>query len=217
MNRYATSTTILLATLLFASQALALDGYRDRRGLFYGVTLGGASFKADIAGSKRNLGYTFGGKVGGGVSETLTLDGSLNFQLQDYDQSGIAVKTNSTEMLVGGNYFLTVDQAKNGLFLRGEVGLVSQTTEVLGRRVTRQVSLLAADSATSSSPPLTWPSVSALPTNCSNSTTQTSACFSSPSPPIGTRLKASEHPHRLKVGIAYPGCVHTKNIGQRLV
>ena len=132
MNRYATSTAILLATLLFASQALALDGYRDRRGLFYGVTLGGASFKADIAGSKRNLGYTFGGKVGGGVSERFTLDGSLNFQLQDYDQSGIAVKTNSTEMLVGGNYFLTIDQAKNGLFLRGEVGLVSQSTEVLG-------------------------------------------------------------------------------------
>ena len=74
----------------------------------------------------RNLGYlTFGGKVGGGVSENLTLDGSLNFQLQDYDQSGIAVKTNSTEMLVGGNYFWPIDQAKNGLFLRGEVGLVA--------------------------------------------------------------------------------------------
>ena len=109
---------------LFASQAYALDGYRDRKGLFYGATLGGASFKADLAGYKRNLGYILGGRIGGGVSDTLTLDASLNLSWQDYSQFGVKVETNSTEMLIGGNVFI-----EKGLYLRVEGGLITQSTE----------------------------------------------------------------------------------------
>ena len=124
MTRILSSITVFSMVILLAGQSYALDGYRDRKGLFYGATLGGASFKADVAGSKRNLGYVFGGRIGGGVSDTLTLDGSLNLSFQSYTQGGINIDTNSTEMLIGANFFI-----EKGLYARAEGGLITQGIE----------------------------------------------------------------------------------------
>ena len=41
-------------------EAFALDGWRDRRGMYMGLLVGGGSAKADLDGAKSELGYNFG-------------------------------------------------------------------------------------------------------------------------------------------------------------
>ena len=70
----------LLAITTLATPAFSLDGYKDRRGIFAGVNVGGGAGFAgiDTAGEltgldeNRQLGLHLGAEVGGGISEKLT-------------------------------------------------------------------------------------------------------------------------------------------------
>jgi hypothetical protein len=124
MKRTFTMTLTLLFVAGMFSQAYALDGYRDRKGMFYGLTLGGASSSADVAGSKNRLGYVLGAKVGGGVNDKLTLDASFTSRSEGYTEGGLEVSTNTLTMYLGGNYFL-----QDGLYVRAMAGLASTSSE----------------------------------------------------------------------------------------
>ena len=56
MRQWSLRILITSAAILCWTQALALDGYRDRRGIFYGVGFGGGQTKTDVAGAKGRLG-----------------------------------------------------------------------------------------------------------------------------------------------------------------
>ena len=68
------SALVGLIVVGMLGEAFALDGWRDRRGMYAGVMIGGGSAKTDQDNAKSQLGYHMGLRVGGGVSKTLTLD-----------------------------------------------------------------------------------------------------------------------------------------------
>ena len=127
MKRKLTTGLVFLFVAGLFSQAYALDGYRDRKGLFTGLYLGGASAKADFAGAKSHIGYVLGGKIGGGVNQNLTLDGSLTMRLESYDEGTVAVSTRTTTMYLGINYFV-----KDGLYVRGMGGIAQASSDAGG-------------------------------------------------------------------------------------
>lgn len=134
MKRLTSLFAALLVTGL-AAQALALDGYRDRRGLYFGLNLGGGAGKAEQDGVKsdRNLGLTIGARVGGGVNERLTLDLAVDGYFQTRTEEtllgDIDVDVNLWSGLIGGSFFLA-----DGLYVRGGFGLanVSSTATTKG-------------------------------------------------------------------------------------
>lgn len=133
MNRLPALFAALLVTGL-AGQALALDGFRDRRGLYFGVNLGGGAGKAEADGVKsdRNLGLTVGARVGGGVNERLTLDLSVDGYFQTRTEETIAgefdVDVTLMSGLIGGSFFLA-----DGLYVRGGFGLANVTQETTSK------------------------------------------------------------------------------------
>ena len=70
MHQWSLRILITSAAILCCTQALALDGYRDRRGIFYGVGFGGGQTKTDVSGAKGRLGHNLKLRIGGGVSQT---------------------------------------------------------------------------------------------------------------------------------------------------
>ena len=90
------SRILITTILLFSSaQAFALDGYRDRRGLYYGLGFGGAQTKTDVGGAKGQLGYNLRFRVGGGINKTLTLDTELGIHSAEYTQNGSDIQVRS--------------------------------------------------------------------------------------------------------------------------
>ena len=124
MNRFYFSTLVTTICLLFVSQALALDGYRDRRGLFYGVGFGGGQTKADVDGADGHIGYNFRARVGGGIDKELTLDAEIGLNSVAYSQSGLDVTQDITTVAVGGSIFVN-----QGLYLRVQGGIAEMTIE----------------------------------------------------------------------------------------
>lgn len=124
--RFLACCAALLVTGL-AGQAFALDGYRDRRGLYFGINVGGGAGQAELDGAKadRNLGLTIGARIGGGINKRLTLDLSVDgyFQTGKEEAAGgveFDVDTNLWSGLLGGSFFLA-----DGLYVRGGFGLAS--------------------------------------------------------------------------------------------
>lgn len=81
----ATATAVML--LLIASDAFALDAYKDRRGVFFGLGLGGGIGGAEVdpinelTGFEdgREMGFATQIEVGSGVARALTLSGQGNW------------------------------------------------------------------------------------------------------------------------------------------
>ncbi len=123
--------TLLLASSafflvsLFASSAWALDGYRDRKGLYGGATLMGSWSQADYSGAESNLGLGMGLRIGGGVNSQLTLDLSAATRSGSYTEAGADVESTSSTMFLGANYFLN-----DGLYIRAMGGLAKITNEM---------------------------------------------------------------------------------------
>lgn len=118
MQRFHLSAIVITVCLLFVSQALALDGYRDRRGLFYGVGFGGGQTTSDIDGADSHIGYNFRARIGGGVDQTLTLDAEIGLNSVNYSQAGVNVEQGVTTVAVGANVFI-----EQGLYIRFQGGI----------------------------------------------------------------------------------------------
>lgn len=80
MSSKITGWIILAALMLLASPSFALDAYKDRRGVFAGVNVGGGAGFAGVDSASeltgldenRQLGLHLGAEVGGGLTKTLT-------------------------------------------------------------------------------------------------------------------------------------------------
>lgn len=135
-SRFLACCAALLVTGL-AGQAFALDGYRDRRGLYFGLNVGGGAGQAtmDDLKSNRSLGLTIGARVGGGVNKRLTLDLAVDgyFQTGNEEVNGVEfdVDTNLWSGLLGGSFFLA-----DGLYVRGGFGLASIERERTSKTAT---------------------------------------------------------------------------------
>lgn len=124
-----------LLVLGMAGQAFALDGFRDRRGLFFGVNLAGGAGQAVADGKTvgdRSLGLTVGARVGGGINKRLTLDLSIDgfFLTQNQElAAGIERQIDTTLLsgMIGGSLFLV-----DGLYVRGMGGLANASSSVEG-------------------------------------------------------------------------------------
>lgn len=105
------------ATLVFlcATQAFALDGYRQRKGLFYGGAVGfgvGQLDAPDAPDQDGEVGLNLRGRVGGGVTDVFTLDGEMGL-MEQFD-----VERRVVTGYFGANYFLY-----DGLYLRAFGGM----------------------------------------------------------------------------------------------
>jgi len=93
--------------------AAALDNYRSRKGIFYGGSLG---LGKDVKGAEGKFGYFLRGRVGGGLNDSLTLDGELGLWMQD-DATVLTA-------MFGLDFFLI-----DGLYVRGMGGLANLSPE----------------------------------------------------------------------------------------
>ena len=124
-----------LLVLGMAGEAFALDGFRDRRGLYFGINLAGGAGQAVVDGNsgERNLGLMIGARVGGGINERLTLDLSVDGYFQtrneEFGPTGIEreIKTTLISGMLGGSLFLV-----DGVYVRGMGGLANASSTVEG-------------------------------------------------------------------------------------
>ncbi len=116
-----TLTALLLGS---ASQAFALDGYEDRRGLLAGAAVGGGvglvESEEGLTGIDRGrkMGFHLAGMVGGGISERLTVFGEANWWARSVQLGENQLTSNHYSFNATGNLFLL-----DGIFLEGGAGL----------------------------------------------------------------------------------------------
>ena len=120
-------TALLAGGLIFgtAAQAFALDAWRDRRGLYFGVGVGAGSGKTDHKDSDAHIGYNLRARVGGGVNRELTLDAELGGHFESHDVAGQDASTSIWTGMLGANYFVM-----DGLYVRGMFGVAQAATEI---------------------------------------------------------------------------------------
>lgn len=132
--KFATSFVVALAFLFIASHASALDGYKDRRGIFAGVGLGGGlgtvsvDSVEEVTGLEdREVGLAMRLELGGGATEYLTVSGQFNWWLRSVENNGRSLSHNHTNFL-GNVAFFPIDF----LYINAGVGMAysSFKTEV---------------------------------------------------------------------------------------
>ena len=126
-HRHATFITFVLALLTCVSaEALALDGYEDRRGLTAGLAAGGGLGASDTSSQVglatidpgRKLGFHLSGMLGAGITERLTLVADVNWWARSVTLGENQVMSNHYSLNPTLSVFLT-----EGFFLEGGAGL----------------------------------------------------------------------------------------------
>lgn len=129
---YMRSASVLsgLIVLTLAGQAFALDAWRDRRGLLFGLGIGGGigQVHADAGDGDSEVGVNFRARVGGGLNEKLTLDFDFGMHFQSGEVGPVDVSTQLTSGLVAANFFVM-----DGLYLRGMGGMGHISSEPEGK------------------------------------------------------------------------------------
>jgi hypothetical protein len=139
-NRLAPTLVALLAAgfvMMAASSAFALDNYADRKGLFFGVGLGGGVGGVDLAEGEGQAGFEDGrlpgfhanAMLGGGVNSNIVLGAQFNLWSRTVTktlESGATHKWahNHTSLLAAGNFFLI-----EGFFVEAGGGLAYSSFE----------------------------------------------------------------------------------------
>ena len=141
MERSTITLMIASALILFSSQALALDGYQHRKGLFGGLGFGGAHIKSDADAAKGHIGYNFRARIGGGVNERLTLEAELGINTSTYTQSGAEVEDTTRTIGLGANFFLGKE-----FYLRA-VGGIAEAHSKVSSSSNKETGLFAAGGA----------------------------------------------------------------------
>ncbi len=95
-----------LLVLGLAGEAFALDAWRDRRGLLFGVGIGAGSSQSDVKDAESHIGFNFSARVGGGVNKQLTLDAEIGLQKATFDQNDVDIAQDIFTGFIGANYFI---------------------------------------------------------------------------------------------------------------
>lgn len=123
-SHHVLAITTLIALLCMSTQAFALDGYEDRRGLLAGVAVGGGvgivESEEGLTGidQGRKLGFHLSGMVGAGLSERLTLFGEANWWARSVELGENKLASNHYSFNATGNLFLL-----EGIYVSGGAGL----------------------------------------------------------------------------------------------
>lgn len=112
--------------LLAGTQAMALDAYKDRRGVFAGVAIGGGvgSSETDREGEvtglddKRQMGLTLRAELGGGMTQNLVFSGQTNWWIRTVQVDDRELEHNHLNLLANVNFFLI-----EGLYATGGFGV----------------------------------------------------------------------------------------------
>ena len=126
---FAIGATLTLSALFLtwtASSAFALDGYKDRRGLFGGLGLGGGVGLVDTERDDestgidqgRKLGLHLSGILGGGITQNLVFGGEANWWIRTVRINQSALQHHHMSFNGVLNFFLI-----EGIYLEGGVGL----------------------------------------------------------------------------------------------
>lgn len=115
-----------LALTLLASSAFALDGYKDRRGIFLGIGVGGGVGAADTdldgeatgLDDGRQLGLDLNATVGGGVTEFLTVGAQGNWWIRTVQLGDRSLDHQHLNFLANANFFFL-----DGFYAEGGAGL----------------------------------------------------------------------------------------------
>ncbi len=117
---------VAIAFLVIAAPALALDGYKDRRGLFLGVGLGGGVGAASTELARestglddgRQLGLDLSATLGGGATEYLTFGAQGNWWIRTVRLGDRSLEHQHLNFLAAANFFII-----DGLYAEGGAGL----------------------------------------------------------------------------------------------
>jgi hypothetical protein len=132
-NRLARTLVALVAAgfvMMAASSAFALDNYADRKGLFFGLGIGGGVGGVDLANDQGEAGFEDGrlpgfhanAMLGGGVNENIVLGAQYNWWGRTVTKGENQWAHHHTSFLAAGNFFLI-----KGLYLEGGGGLAYST------------------------------------------------------------------------------------------
>ncbi len=134
------SLGLALITLLSASQAFALDGYKDRSGILGGIKLGFDVTQADISnidmglqknGEESHIAFDFGFRLGSGIPDTpITLDLELNINYAPWSDTSLLHKEETASQtlisgLLGMNFFAVKD-----FYIRAMLGITHYEYEL---------------------------------------------------------------------------------------
>lgn len=126
MNSKLVGGLLAAGVVLAGSQAMALDAYKDRRGVFAGVAVGGGvgasevDQEGEITGldDSRQMGLALRAEIGGGMSQNLVVSGQGNWWLRTVDVNGRSLEHQHLNLLANINFFLI-----ENLYLTGGFGL----------------------------------------------------------------------------------------------
>ena len=116
--------------ILTTTQAMALDGYQDRRGLFSGLSLGGgvgatvvdedegANTPSTGLDNGRKLGLSLSAIAGGGITQDLTAGAEISWWLRTVELNNLDLSHHHLSFNAVGQYFLI-----DGFFVQGGGGL----------------------------------------------------------------------------------------------
>lgn len=120
--------SILVAGLILmaASSAFALDGYSDRKGIFFGLGFGGGIGGVNLQEGDGSAGFEegrlpgleFSATLGGGVSDTIVLGAKGNLWARNVERGSQTLAHRHSSLLAMGNFFVL-----EGLYIEGAAGL----------------------------------------------------------------------------------------------
>lgn len=128
------ATFFFACSFLFAIEATALDGYRDRRGLFGGLSLGGgvgaAATDGELTGidKGRKLGMHLSGILGAGATRNFVFAAEGNWWGRTVLLNDFELEHNHFSLNAVGEFFLV-----EGLYLEGGAGIAYGAFETLRR------------------------------------------------------------------------------------
>ena len=117
---------LALAFFLMSTSAWAIDGYKDRRGAFFGVGLGGGPGAVHVQDDAFTTGLDDGGQLGlhlnaiagGGVTENITFGAELNTWIRTVNVQGNSLNHQQWSLLAASDFFLF-----EGFFVGAGLGL----------------------------------------------------------------------------------------------